>query len=78
MSHFHFHSFQINIDPKPPKDTTVNVVVGPTLLKNLGFNIPVEITTASAYRQPPKEEPLKTILVYAHFDTGASITNIDI
>lgn len=78
MSHYHFQSFQINIDPKPPKETKVNVSATPEYLKNLGFNQPVEITTASVFRQPPNEEPLQSILVYAHFDTGASITNLDI
>jgi hypothetical protein len=43
----------------------------------MGLNIPVEISTASVFRKGPDPAPLSSIVVNAHFDTGASITSID-
>jgi hypothetical protein len=38
----------------------------------------VEISTASIFKNPPMNMPLSSIVVIAHFDTGASSTSIDI
>ncbi|GBR74046.1 cellular and retroviral pepsin-like aspartate proteases [Candidatus Termititenax aidoneus] len=65
--------------PLPP-DTIIKAGYSPFPLMLYGLNIPVNISTASIFRQPnnPSPLPLKTISVMAHFDTGASITSIDI
>jgi|SRR5271157_3243839 len=78
MSLYHHHNFGININPPPAPGAQINIGLSPAQLQLLGFNIPVEISTATAYRQPPNPLPLSSILVMAHFDTGASITFIDI
>ena len=42
------------------------------------MNLMVEISTASAFRQPgPDPQPLKSMSVMAHLDTGASRTSIN-
>jgi len=43
-----------------------------------GLNIPVLISTASVYRMPNDPQFIKTIQIFAHFDTGATKTSIDI
>lgn len=60
----------------PPPGYQVSYSFKPLML--LGLNLPVEISTASLYRGPPANMPLSSIVVMAHFDTGASITSIDI
>lgn len=39
--------------------------------------MPVEITTATAFRQGTKPVPLRTIVIMAHLDTGATRSSID-
>lgn len=77
MGIFTLHRFQIQVNPPPAKNTQIAVGVSPLSLLHLGFNIPVEVTTASAFRRSPNPPPLKTIVVQGHFDTGASVTSID-
>ena len=71
-------SFGIKINPTPPKDMHVTVDFSPLPLIQSGFNLPVEISTASIFRTSPLNMPLSSIVVMAHFDTGASSTSIDI
>ncbi|MDR0302314.1 MAG: retropepsin-like domain-containing protein [Treponema sp.] len=54
------------------------VEFSPLPLFQSGFNLLVEISTASIFKNPPLNIPLSTITVMAHFDTGASYTSIDI
>jgi len=72
------HTFDLRINPPPSKDTHVAVDFSPFPLQQSGFNLPVEISTASIFRNPPLNVPLSSIVVMAHFDTGASSTSIDI
>jgi hypothetical protein len=72
------YAFGIKINPLPPKDTLVAVDFSPLPLQQSGFNLPVEISTASIFRTPPLNMQLSAIVVMAHFDTGASSTSIDI
>ncbi len=77
----HYNSIALNISSDPPLDLSkirVIVNVNPNQLLQIGFNLPVEITTATMFRQPPNPEPFNSITVMAHFDTGASITSIDL
>ncbi|MCL2441083.1 MAG: retropepsin-like domain-containing protein [Treponema sp.] len=78
MANFHHHNIGFQITPTPPKGTQLGLNLSPIPLFQNGFNIPVEISTASAFRKPPINLPLSSIVVMAHFDTGASITSIDI
>jgi hypothetical protein len=75
---FQHHNFGFTINPPPPPGTKVTLNISPTPLFLSGLNIPVELSTASAFRTIPSPPPLSSIVVMAHFDTGASITSIDI
>ncbi|HNW82991.1 MAG TPA: retropepsin-like aspartic protease [bacterium] len=68
----------IKMPPQVPQGTQVSLSITPQPLMFRGLNLPVEISTASAFRQPPNPLPLTSIVVLAHFDTGASITSIDL
>ena len=70
--------FGIRINPPPSKDAHVAVDFSPLPLHQLGFNLPVEISTASIFRTPPLNMQLSSIVAMTHFDTGASSTSIDI
>lgn len=78
MGSFRQHNFGFQINPPLPHDTQVGVIMSPDRLQLLGLNMPVEISTASADRQPPTPLALNSIVTMAHFDTGASITSIDV
>ena len=78
MSIFTYQNVGFNITPQPPIGTQVAVNLSPLALQYFGLNIPVELSTASHYRGPPLNMPLHSIVVMAHFDTGASLTSIDI
>jgi hypothetical protein len=78
MAIFNQHAFGIKITPPPPDGTHVVADFSPGNLQQLGFNLPVEISTASIFRKPPLNMPLFSIVAIAHFDTGASVTSIDI
>jgi hypothetical protein len=77
MAIFNQHTFGIKITPPPPDGTHVVADFSPRALQQVGFNLPVEISTASIFRKPPLNMPLLSIVVIAHFDTGASVTSID-
>jgi len=71
-------AFGIKINPPPPKDTHIAVDFSPLPLLQSRFNLPVEISTASIFSKPSLNMQLSSIVVMAHFDTGASSTSIDI
>jgi len=52
--------------------------LSPIPLFDRGLNLPVEISTASIFRNSPLNVPLSSIAVTALFDTGATYTAIDI
>jgi len=78
MSIINNFAFGIKINPPPPENTQVFADFSPLSLLQSGFNLPVEISTASIFSKPPLNMPLSSIVVMAHFDTGASSTSIDI
>jgi hypothetical protein len=78
MALINIQNFGIKINPPPPAGTQVAVQFTPIPLMRTGLNFPVEIATASAYRQQPNPLTLNSIVVMAHLDTGASITSIDL
>jgi hypothetical protein len=78
MGLFQHHNFGFNINPPLPPGTKVAVSISPNPLFLSGLNIPVEISTATAFRTIPSPPPLSSVVVMAHFDTGATITSIDI
>ncbi|MCL2319393.1 MAG: retropepsin-like domain-containing protein [Treponema sp.] len=78
MGILNHQNISVSVTPKLPENSQVSVEISPYLLFLSGFNLPVEISTASRYRNPPQNMPLTSIVVMAHFDTGASITAIDI
>jgi hypothetical protein len=58
----------------------VGVASSPQPLILQGLNIPITISTASAYLKNPSfsKMGISSLVVMAHLDTGASITSIDI
>jgi len=78
MAIVHHQNIGITVTPPPQEGTRFGLNISPMPLFQYGFNMPVEITTPSAFRKPPINLPLSSIVVMAHFDTGASITSIDI
>jgi hypothetical protein len=78
MAIFSQFAGEIKITPPPVKGTHVGLNFSPRNLQQLGFNLPIEISTASIFRKPPLNITLSSIVVTAHFDTGASVTSIDI
>lgn len=78
MAIFHQHAFDFAMNPPPPQGTELAVHFSPIPLQEFGLNLPVEISTATVFRNPPLSAPLFSIAVTAHFDTGASSTAIDI
>ena len=75
MAHFS-QSLQIDIiiEPPLPDNSRVSIAQGPHELKASGFNLPVIITSVPLDKEVSQP---KSILVMAHFDTGASGTSID-
>jgi len=61
-----------------PQDAKFGLGLTPVPLMNIGLNIGVIVSTASAFRSPDKPQNVKVAQIIAHFDTGASITSIDI
>ena len=78
MGIFNLHSYDVKITPALKEGSQVSVDFSSRNLLQYGINLPVEISTASIFRNPPLNMPLYTIVVMAHFDTGASVTSIDI
>jgi len=78
MAQYCSNAIQLNFNPDIPSGTKVSLNPTPMPLMHHGFNLPVEISTASVYRKEPNPEPLATITIIAHFDTGASKTSIDV
>jgi hypothetical protein len=78
MAIFNQFAGEIKITPPPEDGTQVGLNFSPRDLQLFGFNLPVEISTASIFRKPPLNMPISSIMVTAHFDTGASVTSIDI
>jgi len=78
MGSFNHFSIQWVLTPPPPPDMKIAFKMDSMPLTMLGLNMIVEIFTASVLRKQPNPIPLSTITVMAHFDTGASITSIDI
>ena len=77
MPHVHHLSTQLNFSPALPEKTQVTIAASPFSLMQSGFNIPVSISTASSVRSANPKTKVDTIIVMAHFDTGASKTSID-
>jgi len=78
MAIYNKQSIGVKINPPLPKNSHIAIDLSPIPLLKEGFNIPVEISTASSFKNPPLNTPLSSIVVMAHFDTGASYTSIDI
>jgi hypothetical protein len=80
MAHIISQNFGFNINPVPPPGTKVGIAASPQPLILQGLNLPITISTASAYLKSPgfNKSLISSLVVMAHLDTGASITSIDI
>lgn len=67
-------NIHIDLNPIPTQETTVSVQYSSYPLSYFGFNIPVALITVPLDKN---DLAVKTKLVVAHFDTGASATCID-
>ena len=79
MAHLPQISPQIISSSKLPDGAQLQIAFSPARLAKLGFNIPVLVSVPSIQNSsnPRNQKELKSVTVMAHFDTGASITNID-
>lgn len=77
MSLQNFFNIGINITPPPQKGTTIGLQYTPIPLAQLGLNMIMELSTASAFLNIVNPPIRKNITVMAHLDTGASLTSID-
>ena len=77
MGSFRIQNFGFRLDPPPPQSTNVSIQISPLPLIFEGVNLPVFISTASAYRLPNDPGSVRAIQILAHFDTGATKTSID-
>ena len=67
---------EFRTDPPLPVGAKVDVALNSAHLQKYGFVIPVIIQTPAALCAPPLSKPIKSILVMALIDTGASETCI--
>ena len=78
MSHYHHFNLNISLNPHPQVPTKIGLQPSGQMLASQGFNMLMEISTASAFvNNQAVPNSRKTIAVVAHFDTGASLTTID-
>jgi hypothetical protein len=75
MALFNTIMTNIHIQPPPAPGTRVAVAYNPLTLQTQGFNMQVLIT--ETVPQNSKIVP-KSVVIMGHFDTGASISSIDI
>lgn len=78
MGSIRTHFIDFRASPALPQGTKVDVKTTPVPLMLTGLNLPVIVSTATAYQVSSVPQPIKTAQIFAHFDTGASITSIDI
>jgi len=78
MGSYRLHSFGINIEPPLQKDTKFSLDVSHIPLLHNGLNMNVIVSTASIFGLHNIPHSIISAQVLAHFDTGASITSIDI
>jgi len=78
MGSLRLHNIGFQTSPPLPSNAKVSIITAPFPLMIDGLNIPVLISTASAYRSPIDPNSIKTAQILAHFDTGATKTSIDI
>jgi hypothetical protein len=78
MAHVHHLNLGLQVGKDPSGNPVTAVRQSPLALMRQGFNLSVEVATATAFVQKqPDPVPLKTITLIGHFDTGASQTSID-
>lgn len=53
MGIVHHHNVSINVNPPLPQGTQISIGLTPGPLLLQGFNVAVEISTATAFRQQP-------------------------
>jgi len=75
-----FTSYAVGVHTDLPvsESTKFAVDLSPVPLLLTGLNLGVVVSTATVYRQPNNQQLIKSAQIIAHFDTGASITSIDI
>jgi hypothetical protein len=78
MGSLYCPNITLNIQPPPPPDAKIGLGFSPSHLADCGLNFPVAVFPSKAAPPDDKsEEPTQSAVVYAHFDTGATISSID-
>jgi len=78
MGSIRSHCIDFLANPPLPPGTQFDFRISPFPLMLNGLNFSVVVSTATAYQIPNNPQSVKTIQIDAHFDTGASVTSIDI
>ena len=78
MTIFHKHAIALTSNQQLPDGSHIAVEFSPSPLYQSGFNLPVEVSTASEFTDSPLNTPLSSLVVMALFDAGATHTSIDI
>ena len=78
MGSIRSHCIDFHTNPPLPPGTQYDFRISPLPLMLNGLNFSVIVSTATAYQIPNSPQSVKTAQINAHFDTGASITSIDI
>lgn len=78
MSHVFQLRSKLQVNPPIPSGTRISISSSPIPLAKEGFNLLVSVSTASSIKSANPSQEIKTAVVMAHFDTGASRTNIDV
>lgn len=78
MAHKFQIAYKLQTSPPLPANTKISISSSPFPLMNEGFNMPVSVSISSSIKLANPDQEFKTVTVMAHFDTGASRTNIDI
>jgi hypothetical protein len=64
MGHFRLLNIGFNIIPPPPAGATFSTKISPGPLRLMGMNIPVEISTATVFRNP-QQDCLRLVAAFA-------------
>ena len=78
MGSYRVHNFGLNIDPPLQKETKFSLDLSPVPLLLNGLNMNVIVSTSSIFSLRNTSHSIESVQILAHFDTGASITSIDL
>lgn len=75
MGIVHRHNVSINVNPPLPQGTQISIGLTPGPLLLQGFNVAVEISTATAFRQQPIPPNLQIGSCNLNFQLNSNLNN---